>query len=136
MGAHNHGIIIPENDRILASTCYDPANPDALRLVEVHVDAQIEFNGGAPILCLSQYDRSTPGQTVIYDNRDLYMNLDNFRKLVFANVELLVTITKQYQDSIVLDQCGHRVSLQQDATHVYDLITEYIDLLEDDCVSC
>ena len=134
MAAHNHHINMSNNDRILASTCCDPANPDALRQVEVRFDAQIEFNGGAPILCLSQLDRSTSGQTIIYDNRDLYMNLVNFRKLTFTNLELLVLLTKQYQDSIVHDQCGHQVSLQ-DATHVYDLIAEYIELLEDDCES-
>ena len=134
MASHNHNINMPNGDRILASTCYDSANPDALRQVEVRIDAQMEFNGGAPILCLSQLDRSTPGQTVILESRDLYMNLVNFRKLTFTNLKLLVLLTKQYQDSIVRDQCGHQVSLQ-DATHVYDLIAEYIELLEDDCES-
>ena len=132
MASHNHRFNHSHNDRILASTCCDPANPDELRQVEIEFQAQCEFNGGAPILCLSQFDHSTPGQTIIRDNRDLYMTLDNFKKLTFASMELLVLLTKQYQDSIVHDECGHKVSME-DATHVYDLIAEYIELLEDDC---
>lgn len=128
MASHNH-------NRILATTCCDPANPEELREVEIKFEAQCEFNGGAPILCLSQYERITPGQKILHDNRDLYMTLDNFIKLTFSSMEQLVHLTKQYQDSDVHDNCGHQVSME-DATRVYDLVGEYIELLEDDCESC
>lgn len=122
MASHNH-------NRILATTCCDPANPDELKEVEVKFEAQCEFNGGAPILCLNQLDHSTPGQTIIYDNRDLYMTLDNFKKLTFTSMKLLVTLTKQYQDAMLNDGCGQQESIE-DAIHVYDLIAEYIETLE------
>lgn len=128
MASHNY-------NRILATTCCDPDNPDELREVEIKFEAQCEFNGGAPILCLSQYERRTSGHKILHDNRDLYMTLDNFRKLTFMHMELLVHLSKQYQDSIVHDNCGHHVSMEE-ATHVYDLVGEYIELLEDDCESC
>ena len=122
MASHNH-------NRILATTCCDPANPEELKEVEVNFDAQIEFNCEAPILCLSQIDRSIPGQTLLLENRDLYMTLDNFKKLTFANIELLVLLTKQYQDAMLNDGCGQQESIEE-AIHVYDLIGEYIETLE------